>query len=69
MHHPTRPGPNAKDAGKSRPQTSICSASDDHGCRSLWGKSPGVVGFWDLGMTGWDVLLGVSLTVLGWAIA
>ena len=33
------------------------------------GKSPGVVGFRDLGLTVLDLWPGVSLPVLGWAIA
>ena len=33
------------------------------------GKSPGVVGFGEPGVTVPDVLSGVSLPVLGWAIA
>jgi len=37
--------------------------------RRLWGKSPGVVGFRDLGLTVLDLWPGVSLPVLGWAIA
>src|SRR5258708_23242877 len=45
----------------------------DHHVRALHrsprGKSPGVVGFRDLGLTVLDLWPGVSLPVLGWAIA